>query len=105
MRWHFDHRRARSKRGWRLLGGQADPGRIGVLGDGIDHLHTVELSLVLQCSKGRLEAIKAKPAFVDRNSDRPCTQGFDRPQENEISRRLDQNDVAGVQKRLADQID
>ena len=87
------------------FGGQADPGRIGVLGDGIDHLDPVELSLALQCAEGRLESIEAEPAVVDRNPDRPRAARLDRSQENEVGRRFHQDDVAGVQKRLADQID
>ncbi len=104
MRWFFDHRRARSRRGWRLIGGQADPGRIGVLGDRVDQFDTVELALAFECGEGRLEAVEAKPAVVDRNPDRPRAESFDRSQENEIGRRLDQDDIAGVEERLADQI-
>ena len=87
------------------IGGQADPGRIGVLGDGIDHLDPFELSLALQRGQGRLESIEAEPAVVDRNPDRPRPARLDRSQENEIRRRFHQDDIAGVQKRLADQID
>ena len=72
---------------------------------GVDHLDPVQLAAGLDLGERGLEGVEPHPAVVDRHPDDAGPAGFQRPEEDEIRRRLGQDDVAGVEQGFGHEVE
>ena len=84
---------------------QADPARVRVFRDGVDHLDPTEFAPSFQVRQGGFENVEPHPSFVDRDADHPRPPGFQDAEEDEVGGGLDQDDVARVDQGFSDEVE
>ena len=79
--------------------GETDPGRVLVVGDRVDELGPQPIR------ETPFQVVHVEPVVVQRNGDERRLEAPERLDRAQVGRTLDDDDVAGVQERLADQLE